>query len=204
MNLGAHNGWRAIVAWLLVASATFAGEHSDDALNEIRAIRFLGSVDCCTYPEAQTVLIGALSDRREEVRFAAVRAITRQLQHGKPALDPLAGWRQFPDPQILRQIVRVAQLQHPLSLEELYQHYSQEEYCKRQEKECERKDACCNCCTQEVLDALAESGARLAKRGETVLGTAAKLLKKTPLQPRPAQPTASTFKNCPAAESQLP
>lgn len=140
-------------AALLVSTIAFAGHPGDD----IVAIRFLGTVDCCDYPEAQSVLIGALSDPNERVRFEAVKALTAQLQHGKPALNPTLGFRKFPDPVILSQIVNVARLRKPLSFEEIYERYSEREFAKRQRRERRRRDACCDCCTPEVIAALSRT-----------------------------------------------
>ena len=117
MNVRLQLSMLTLAVGVLTGTTTQAGHIG----NDIHAIRFLGKVDCWMYPESQTVLIGALSDKREEVRYEAVKALTQQLQHGKPLLDPTMGLRPFPDPEILSQIVRVARCRELLTFEEIYQ-----------------------------------------------------------------------------------
>lgn len=150
MNLRPQLILLTIAIWFLTGSISQAG----NAIYDIHAIRFLGKVDCWMYPESQSVLIGALSDHREEVRFEAVKALNAQLQHGKPLIDPTLGWRPFPDPEILTQITRVARCCRLLTFEEIYQRYSERELAKRNQRECHRGDVCHNCCTPEVVQAL--------------------------------------------------
>jgi len=55
-----------------------------DAKNRIKALKFLGDVDCIEYPESQQVLVKHLqSDPAEKVRLAAAKALEDQLSHGK-------------------------------------------------------------------------------------------------------------------------
>ena len=127
-------------------------------VNDIIAIEFLGKADCYWYPEAQTVLIDSLkNDPREKVRNAAVLAITQQLQRGKAPLDATSGWRQVPDPEIFTQICRLAHFERPLTKQELYRCYKmrQETYVSR--RDAKRGDICHDCCTKEVLEALART-----------------------------------------------
>jgi len=146
--------------WVLAVGITLAPASvwGGDAADEIRAVEYLGTVDCHWYPESQGVLIKSLlEDPREEVRFAAVRAITQQLQRGKPLLDPTLGWRPFPDPEILSQIARFCTLQGPLSREALYRRYSERELKKRQRKEGRRGDTWRGCCSEDVINALSRN-----------------------------------------------
>src|SRR5690606_6272426 len=51
-----------------------------DAPNRVRAARYLGTVDCVTYPQAQEMLILAMQeDPSEEVRYEAVLALRLML-----------------------------------------------------------------------------------------------------------------------------
>ena len=122
--------------------------------DDIIAIEFLGKADCYWYPEAQTVLIDTLkSDSREKVRYAAVMAITAQLQRGKAPLDATSGWRKVPDPEICTQICRLAHFERPLTREELYRCYKiRQEACLKN-----RGEICHDCCTPEALEALART-----------------------------------------------
>ena len=55
-----------------------------DAKNRIKALKFLGDVDCVEYPESQQVLVKHLrEDPVEKVRLAAAKALEEQLSHGK-------------------------------------------------------------------------------------------------------------------------
>jgi len=55
-----------------------------DAKNRVKAAKFLGSVDCIAYPEAQQQLVGLVTeDPVEEVRYAAAKALKEQFSHGK-------------------------------------------------------------------------------------------------------------------------
>ena len=146
--------WLLVIGLSLSWSVCQAGEAED----EIRAIQYLGTVDCFWYPESQTVLIKSLlEDPREEVRLAAVQAITQQLQRGKPLLDPTLGWRPFPDPEILHQIGRFCTLQGSLSREELYKRYSDRELKRRRAKEGRRGDTWRSCCNDTVIKALSRT-----------------------------------------------
>ena len=52
---------------------------ADPAKDDITAIEFLGETDSASHPESQAILVDhLLKDPREAVRFAAVKAITRQ------------------------------------------------------------------------------------------------------------------------------
>lgn len=54
-----------------------------DAKNRIKAVKFLGTVDCQDYPESQEILLKTLrEDKVETVRLAAAKAIGEQLSHG--------------------------------------------------------------------------------------------------------------------------
>jgi len=146
--------WLLVIGLSLPSSLCLAGEAED----EIRAVEYLGTVDCFWYPESQSVLIKSLQkDPREEVRFAAVQAITRQLQRGKPLLDPTFGWRPFPDPEILSQIARFCTLKGPLSRAALYKRYSDRELKQRREKEGRRGDTWRTCCNETVIAALSRT-----------------------------------------------
>ena len=55
-----------------------------DAKNRVVAIKFLGTVDCAAYPEAQLMLIVSLkNDPSERVRLEAAKAIKEQFGCGK-------------------------------------------------------------------------------------------------------------------------
>lgn len=146
----------AVVAGMLVLATSLPGwAKKKQGKNEIEAIQFLGTVDCYWYPEAQAVLIQSLlEDPREDVRYAAVLAITEQLQRGKAPLNPLNGWRKFPDPLILTQISRVATGHKPLTPDELYERYSQRKLDAANKKGRRRGDTCRGCCNEEVMSAL--------------------------------------------------
>lgn len=89
----------------LCCIALFSTVRADDASEQIRAVNYLGSVDCGSYPESQTALIQTMrGDASEAVRLAAVQALTQQLQCCPPPCDPTLGWRPFPDPGIRRKI----------------------------------------------------------------------------------------------------
>jgi hypothetical protein len=123
--------------------------------NDIAAIKFLGSVDCYWHPEAQTVLIDTLKkDPREPVRYAAVMAITQQLQRGKVPLNATSGWRKVPDPEIFTQICRIASLQCPLTTAELYQHYQDRQMSEFVKNNQKQGDVCHDCCSTAVIAAL--------------------------------------------------
>ncbi|MCH7688875.1 MAG: hypothetical protein IH899_19695 [Planctomycetes bacterium] len=55
-----------------------------DAKNRVVAIKFLGTVDCAAYPDAQVMLIDSLkNDPSERVRLEAAKAIKEQFGRGK-------------------------------------------------------------------------------------------------------------------------
>ncbi len=55
-----------------------------DAKNRVEAIKFLGTVDCAAYPDAQLMLIDSLkNDPSEIVRLEAAKAIKEQFGCGK-------------------------------------------------------------------------------------------------------------------------
>ena len=54
-----------------------------DVPNRIKAAAYLGTVDCVTYPQAQTMLIATMQeDPSEEVRYEAVMALRMMLSRG--------------------------------------------------------------------------------------------------------------------------
>ena len=153
--------WRVLfplACALLLSTFCSPGQAKEPADDDIAAIEYLGTVDCYWYPDAQTVLLDVLAgDPREEVRHAAVIALTEQLQRGKPPLDPLLGWRQIPDPLILTQIARIGTLRKPLTKEELVERYSQRKFEKEQKKGRRRGDTYRGCCTDEAIKGLARA-----------------------------------------------
>ncbi len=55
-----------------------------DAKNRIKAVKFLGTVDCVTYPRAPQMLVTVLqTDRVEEVRYEAAKALREMLNRGQ-------------------------------------------------------------------------------------------------------------------------
>lgn len=145
-----------ILATLVAGALLPLPAHSTELCtgDDIIAIEFLGTADCFWYPEAQTVLLDTLKgDPREKVRYAAVKAITAQLQRGKAPLDATSGWRKVPDPEIFTQICRLAHFERPLTTEELYRCYKiRQEACQKNSG-----DVCHDCCTPEALEVLART-----------------------------------------------
>ena len=59
-----------------------------DAPNRVKAVKYLGSVDCVTYPQAQEMLIATMQeDPSEEVRYEAVLALRAMLSRGCSNMD---------------------------------------------------------------------------------------------------------------------
>lgn len=152
-----------IVAGVALAwSSDFRICHAEDldAGPDIAAIEYLGTVDCFWYPEAQEVLIGALTKGpQERIRYAAVMALTAQAQRGNAPLDPTTGWRRVPDPLILTQIVRVATFRKPLTRQELLERYHERQvaYLGKNKQASRRGDTDCGCCTEALINALART-----------------------------------------------
>lgn len=137
-----------VAACLTCGSFTLAAEQ---CAHDLRAVEFLGTVDCGWFPESQAVLIDTMrGDPVERVRFAAVKAIQMQLERAKGPLDPSLGWRRVPDPQIL---VKLAQLIPGCTAEELQARLDQRRLSKAERR---RRDVHCGCCTPEVMKALAD------------------------------------------------
>ncbi|NOX53291.1 MAG: HEAT repeat domain-containing protein [Planctomycetes bacterium] len=154
-RIGALQGSTLLVLLVLCGAQLGPAWAKDPAADDITAIKYLGTVDCYWYPEAQSVLLDILlGDPREKVRYAAVRALTQQLQRGKPPLDPLLGWRAVPDPLIFAQVVRLGTLRTPLTTEELVERYSELKFQREQKKGLGRGDTCHGCCTQDAIAAL--------------------------------------------------
>ena len=129
----------------------------DPTQDDIQAIEFLGAADAAWYPETQDVLINhMLKDPREEVRFAAVKAITRQLQRGKPPLDVTAlyGWRDLPDPLIWDQLGLLLTFSTPDPLEGLLESYQERKFQKDQQRFQHRRDTHRDTANEKVKRAL--------------------------------------------------
>ena len=59
-----------------------------DAPNRVKAVKYLGSVDCVTYPQAQEMLIATMQeDPSEEVRYEAVMALRAMMSRGCSNMD---------------------------------------------------------------------------------------------------------------------
>jgi len=115
----------------------------DPAEDDILAIQFLGEADATSNPEARRILVNhLLKDPREEVRFAAVKAITRQLQRGKAPLGytALHGWRDVPDPLIWDQLGFLLTFSAPEPLEGLLESYRDRRFQQNQERFQHRHD----------------------------------------------------------------
>lgn len=147
-----------IVLWVSSLKPFDVRSENRSAREDLDAIVHLGYVDICKYPQAQQVLIETLrNDRREIVRDAAVLAMTRQLERGRFPLDPMSGWRQVPDPEICAQVVRLTQLQEPLTRKELSDCYRlRQELHLRQIKQ-GRCNAEQDFCTPELISILART-----------------------------------------------
>lgn len=126
--------------------------------NDIRAIKFLGTVDCYQYPDAQTVLMNALeNDPREPVRYAAVRALEQQLQRGQEPRQVGGGWRQVPDPEIMTQICRNFNWQCPLTMAEVAERYQSRQQAERRLPRRQAKYIWHDCVTKELIALLART-----------------------------------------------
>ena len=59
-----------------------------DAKKRVKAVKYLGTVDCVAYPEAQAMLVETLqNDKYEIVRLAAAEALGDMMSHGKTPRD---------------------------------------------------------------------------------------------------------------------
>ena len=59
-----------------------------DVPNRVKAVQYLGTVDCVAYPDAQKVLIATMEeDPSEEVRYEAVMALRNMLTRGCCNMD---------------------------------------------------------------------------------------------------------------------
>ncbi len=141
-------------------SLAVAGKDEAEGDNEdtVAAIAYLADIDCAVFPEAQDVLVDNLEKHEfEDVRYAAAKALFKQLQRGRRPLNPLNGWREIPDPFILEQVVRLATFRETWTFDELTEMYAD----RKVEKECElatkngRKDLLRGCVSDQTIKALA-------------------------------------------------
>ncbi len=140
-----------VLAMSAATSSAWAGLRTTD---QIRAIRFLGTVDCGFYPESRTVLIDAMQhDPDEAARYEAVLAIQQQIERSKGPLDPSLGWRQFPDPRIVGCIARMIPGCNAATEAELNETYRQRKLSQADQR---RKDTQCECDIEQTTRALAE------------------------------------------------
>ena len=132
---------------------------ADPAQDDIAAIEFLGAADAASHPESQAILIDhLLKDPREAVRFAAVKAITRQIQRGKPPLGftALHGWRDLPDPLIWNQLRSLVTFSAPTPLDDLLESYQDRRFQQNQKRFEHRRDTDRETATPEIKKALVQ------------------------------------------------
>ena len=140
----------------------------DPTESDILAIEFLGAADSAWYPETQEVLINhLLKDPREEVRLAAVKAITRQIQRGKPPLGftALYGWRDLPDPLIWDQLGFLLSFSPPMPLDDLLPSYQDRRFQQNQHRFQHRRDVHRDTATPEIKKALIKVNSFQLKNG---------------------------------------
>ncbi|MFT5322554.1 MAG: hypothetical protein ACI8P0_000389 [Planctomycetaceae bacterium] len=140
-------------------SHSSAGDESDtDRQNTITAIAFLAEVDCVAFPESQDVLADNIENHEfEDVRYAAAKALFKQLQRGRRPLNPLYGWREIPDPFILEQVIRLSTFREPWTSEELTEMYADRKVEKERSQASKngRKDLLKGCVSDNTIKVLA-------------------------------------------------
>lgn len=149
-----------LVGWLFIATSNSYGQvgPEKDRKNTIAAISYLGEVDCEAFPESQEVLADNVENHEfEDVRFAAAKALFKQLQRGRRPLNPLNGWREIPDPFILEQVLLLATFREPWTMQELTEKYADRKVEKEQAKASKngRKDLLKGCVSDETIKTLA-------------------------------------------------
>jgi YHS domain-containing protein len=112
-----------------------------DVKNRVKAVAYLGTVDCAAYPEAQAMLIDALhNDKYEAVRYEAAKALRNMMTHGQCG----SGSKKMHVHQFCGKCVNCLCkcLCHPhVSKKRLPTGY----------------DRCRGCCTQDAMNALAKT-----------------------------------------------
>ena len=129
-----------------------------DVPNRVKAVRYLGTVDCVTYPQAQDMLIATmLEDPSEEVRYEAVMALRNMLARGCCNMDTACecdscGNRK----KIVRQTENYAKKGQKALIKEAKGPAKKIARKVSREAETERYDCCRGCANEKAMKALAK------------------------------------------------
>ena len=131
-----------------------------DVPNRVKAVRYLGTLDCVTYPQAQDMLIATMEeDPSEIVRYEAVMALRNMLTRGSCAVDTGCECETCSNKnQIVRQTERHAKKGERQLIKEAKgpAKKSARKAYRDREAEDERYDCCRGCANAKVMKALAK------------------------------------------------
>ena len=141
-----------------------------DAPNRIRAVQYMATLDCVTYPQAQEMLIQVMQeDPIEDVRYEAVMAIRMMLTRRCSNMD---GECECESCSVRKKAVKETkkhskhgqhelpknpcELVHQTLPKILHAPCKLHERAKKGKLEQTRRDCCRGCCNDKVLNALAK------------------------------------------------
>ncbi|WP_010585376.1 hypothetical protein [Schlesneria paludicola] len=131
-----------------------------DVPNRVKAVQYLGTLDCVTYPQAQDMLIATmLEDPSEIVRYEAVMALRNMLTRGCCNMNTVCECETCANrKQIVRETERHAKKGERLLIKEAKgpaKKEAKKAYRDRESEE-QRYDCCRGCSNEKVMKALAK------------------------------------------------
>lgn len=131
-----------------------------DVPNRVKAVQYLGTLDCVTYPQAQDMLIATmLEDPSEIVRYEAVMALRNMLTRGCCNMNTVCECETCANrKQIVRETERHAKKGERLLIKEAKGPAKREAKKAHRDRETEeqRYDCCRGCSNEKVMKALAK------------------------------------------------
>ena len=132
-----------------------------DVPNRIQAVRYLGTVDCVTYPEARDMLIQTMQqDPSEEVRYEAVMALRLMLTHGcnldSPCECPRCSQRKKVAMETAKYAAKPKKICPPIPCCRRHKTPQPKGWCAKLLAKEKRADCCRGCCSADAMNALSK------------------------------------------------
>ncbi|HVW00927.1 MAG TPA: HEAT repeat domain-containing protein, partial [Planctomycetaceae bacterium] len=132
-----------------------------DIPNRIMAVRYLGTVDCVTYPEAKDMLIQTMQqDPSEEVRYEAVMALRLMLTHGcnldSPCECPRCSQRKRVAMETEKYAAKPKKICPPVPCARRHKTCPPRGRCAKLIAKQKRNDCCRGCCSADAMNALSK------------------------------------------------